>query len=121
VTPHIGEHETPGGRSGLGLGGVMAAGVMPGLGPGSGLGGYGLGGYGGHAGYGYGGPHQMSPRADVRRGLLIPETEDLAALTTSGADPTVLAFALVTPARSGAPPGCQLLSASHGPARHDPA
>lgn len=135
VTPHIGEHETPGGRFGLGPGGVMAVGVMSGLGPGGGLGGYGLGGYGGHAGYGYGGPfgggpgaygalggywafralggglnwnpgggpHQMSPRADVRRGLLIPETEDLAALTASGADPTVLAFALVTPARGGDP------------------
>ena len=134
VTPHLGEHESPGGRFGPGLGGVMAAGVMSGLGPGGGLGGYGLGGYGGPAGYGYGGPfgggpgaygalggywafralggglngnpggpHQMTPRADVRRGLLIPETEDLAALTTSGADPTVLAFALVTPSHGGDP------------------
>ena len=134
ATPHLGEHETPGGRFGAGLGGVMAAGVMAGLGPGGGLGGYGLGGYGGGPG-GYGGPfgggpggyggfggywafralggglnlnsgsgpHQMTPRADVRRGLLTPETEDLAALTTSGADPTVLAFALLTPARGGNP------------------
>lgn len=45
----------------------------------------------------------MSPRADVRRGLLIPETEDLAALTASRADPTALTFALVTPARGGDP------------------
>ena len=139
VTPHIGEHETPGGRFGLGLGGVMAAGVVSGLGPGGGLGGHGLGGYGlggyGLGGHGYNGPfgggpgaygalggywafralggglnwnpgggqHQMTPRADVGRGLLIPETEDLTALTTSGADPTVLAFALVTPARGGDP------------------
>ena len=151
ATPHIGEHETPGGRFGAGLGGVMAAGVMAGLGPGGGLGGYGPGGYGGGyggpfgggpggygGGYGPGGyggpfgggpggyggfggywafralggglnlnsgsgPHQMTPRADVRRGLLTPETEDLAALTTSGADPTVLAFALLTPARGGNP------------------
>jgi len=134
VTPHIGQHETPGGRFGPGLGGVMAAGVMSGLGPGGGLGGYGLGGYGGFAGYGYGGPFgggpgaygalggywafralggglnwspggqpHMTPRPDVRRGLLIPETEDLAALTTSGADPTILAFALLTPASGGDP------------------
>ena len=135
VTPHIGEHESPGGRFGPGLGGVMAAGVMSGLGPGGGLGGYGPGGYGGPAGYGYGGPfgggpgaygalggywafralggglnwnpgggpHQMAPRANVRRGLLTPETEDLAALTTSGADPTVLAFALVTPSHGADP------------------
>src|SRR6185437_12365477 len=34
---------------------------------------------------------------------LTPETEDLAALTTAGADPTVLAFALLTPARGGDP------------------
>jgi len=131
VTPHIGQHESPGGRFGPGLGGVMAAGVMSGLGPGGGLGGYGLGGYGGYGGYGYGGPFggglaqlggywafralgggpnwspggqpHMTPRADVRHGLLIPETEDLAALTTSGADPTVLAFALLTPAHGGGP------------------
>ncbi len=50
-----------------------------------------------------GGQHPMTPRADVRRGLLTPETEDLAALTTSGADPTVLAFALLTPARRRRP------------------
>ena len=132
VTPHIGQHETPGGRFGPGLGGVMAAGVMSGMGPGGGLGGYGPGGYGGFAGYGYGGPfgggpgdlggywafralgagmnwnsgggHQpMAQRANVRWGLLTPETEDLAALTTSGADPTVLAFALLAPARGGDP------------------
>jgi hypothetical protein len=43
-----------------------------------------------------GGRHPTSPLADVRHGLLTPETEDLAALTTSGAHPTVLAFALLT-------------------------
>jgi hypothetical protein len=131
ATPHIGEHETQGGQFGNGLGGMMGAGLMAGLGPGGGLGGYGggYGGYGGYGG-GYGGPfgggpggfgalgglwafralgglnsgdvqHQMTPRADVRRGLLTPETQDLAALTTSGDDPTVLAFALLAPARGG--------------------
>jgi hypothetical protein len=120
ATPHIGGHESPGGLFGPGLGGAMAAGVMGGMGPG----GYGYGGYGGPFGGGhgaYGGgfgdywayralgggmnaaradvAHQMTPRADVRRGRLTPATEDLAALTTSGADPTVLAFALFSSAR----------------------
>jgi hypothetical protein len=36
----------------------------------------------------------MTPRANVTRGLLTPETEDLSALTATGDDPTVLAFAL---------------------------
>ena len=125
--PHIGEHETPGGRFGAGMGGMLAAGAMAGMGPGGGLGGYGgggygLGGYGGPFG-GYGDPgygglggywafralgaglngnaglhFPMTARADVRRGLLTPETEDLAALTVSGTDPSVLAFALLGPA-----------------------
>jgi hypothetical protein len=132
ATPHIGQHETPGGLFRPGLGGAMAAGMMGGMGPGGhgGLGGYGPGGYGRFGGYGgpfgggygaYGGgfgnywayralggginatradvAHQMTPRADVRRGRLTPATEDLAALTTSGADPTVLAFALLSSAR----------------------
>ncbi len=147
ATPHIGEHETPGGRFGAGLGGVMAAGVMAGLGPGGGLGGYGravtaavmvraatvgrlrrpvrrrprrlrrvrrlLGVPRARRGLNWnsgGGQHQMTPRADVRRGLLTPETEDLAALTTSGADPTVLAFALLTPARGGDPVAYEVLN-----------
>jgi hypothetical protein len=125
AAPHIGEHETPGGRFGTGLGGMMGAGLMSGLGPGGGYG-------GGYGGYGYGGPfgggpggfgalgglwafralgglnsgaagpqHPVTPRADVRHGLLTPETQDLAALTTSGDDPTVLAFALLTAAGGG--------------------
>jgi hypothetical protein len=121
VTPHIGEHESPGGRFGPGLGGVLSAGVMSGIGPGGGLGGYGMGGYGGAFGGGpggfgdywafralgaganwnSGGQRPMTPRADVRHGLLTPETEDLAALTTSGDDPTVLAFALLSSRRGG--------------------
>jgi hypothetical protein len=36
----------------------------------------------------------MTPRPDVTRGRLTPATEDMSALTTSGEDPTVLAFAL---------------------------
>jgi hypothetical protein len=130
VTPHIGQHESPGGRFGPGLGGVLAAGVMSGLGPGGPLGGYGYGGPfgGGPGGYGEvggywafralgaalnrypGGQPPMTPRADVRYGLLIPETEDLAALTTSGADPTVLAFALLTPAGGGDPVAYEALN-----------
>jgi hypothetical protein len=122
VTPHIGEHETPGGRFGPGFGGVLSAGVMSGIGPGGGLGGYGMGGYGGGpfgggpggfgdywafralgagANWNSGGQRPMTPRADVRHGLLTPETEDLAALTTSGDDPTVLAFALLSSPRGG--------------------
>jgi hypothetical protein len=133
AAPHIGEHETPGGRFGPGLGGILGAGLMSGLGPGGGLGGYGHGGYGagGYGAGGYGGPFgggpgglaglggywafralgaaggggqpAMTPRADVRRGLLTPETEDLTALTVSGEDPSVLAFALLSPAGGGDP------------------
>ena len=55
VTPHIGQHETPGGRFGPGLGGVMAAGIMSGAGAGRRPGGYGYG------GYGYGGPFGGGP------------------------------------------------------------
>ena len=114
VTPHIGQHETPGGRFGPGLGGVMAAGIMSGMGAGGyGYGGPfggGPGGFGGYWGFralgaamnwNSGGQQPMTPRADVRRGLLTPETEDLAALTASGDDPTVLAFALLSPRRGG--------------------
>src|SRR5580704_14247816 len=52
VAPHIGQHDSPGGLFGPGLGGVIAAGVMSGMGP---------GGYGGLAGYGYGGPFGGGP------------------------------------------------------------
>jgi len=125
VTPHIGQHDSPGGLFRGGLGGAMAAGMMEGVGPGrAGFGvpfGGPLGGYGGYGGYGeFGGgygqlggywgyralgagmnwnspgtQHQMTPRADVRHGVLTPATEDLAALTATGDDPTVLAFALI--------------------------
>jgi hypothetical protein len=132
VTPHIGQHDSPGGLFGPGLGGAVAAGVMSGMGPGA---------YGGFAWHGYGGPfgggpggygdaggywaftalgaamnwnsggrHPATPRADVRYGLLRPETEDLAALTASGAQPTVLAFALLTPARGGDPVAYEALN-----------
>jgi hypothetical protein len=40
-------------------------------------------------------------RAGIQYRTLIPETQDLAALTTAGADPTVLAFALLTSRRGG--------------------
>jgi hypothetical protein len=70
----------------------------------------GPGGFGGYwafralgagANWNSGGQHPMTPRADVRHGLLTPETEDLAALTTAGEDPTVLAFALLSSRRGG--------------------
>jgi hypothetical protein len=129
VAPHIGQHDSPGGLFGPGLGGVIAAGVMSGMGPG-GFAGYGYGGPfgGGPGGYGNaggywafralgaamnpcsGGQRPMTTRADVRYGQLTPETEDLAALTTSGARPTVLAFALLTPAGGGDPVAYEVLN-----------
>jgi hypothetical protein len=99
VTPHIGDHGAPGGRFGPGIAGVLAAGVMSGMGPG-GFGG-GMGSWGNYwafraLGAGMNGRQDrpMAPRAGVTRGSLIPATEDLSALTASGEDPTVLAFAL---------------------------
>jgi hypothetical protein len=104
VTPHIGEHESQGGRFGPGLGGVLAAGVMSAMGPGGPGGPGGFGGWGDYwafralgAGMNAIGGQQtrpMVPRADVTRGRLTPATEDLSALTATGDDPTVLAFVL---------------------------
>jgi len=102
---HIGEHESPGGSFAPGLGGMMAAGMMPGaMGPGGGpLFGFGDGyaGYGGYwafralgAGITTGQQRPMMPRPDVTRGRLTPATEDLTALVVTGEDPTVLAFVL---------------------------
>jgi len=119
VAPHAGEHETPGGSFRPGLPGLMAAGLMSG-GPGGpgGFGGPGFGGpgFGGPGSFGFGegygafgaywafralgagmnAPEQrpMTPRPDVTRGCLTPATEDLRALTATGENPTVLAFAL---------------------------
>jgi hypothetical protein len=111
VTPHIGDHGAPGSQFGLGLGGVLAAGVMSGMGSG-GFGG-GMGGMGGWGNYwafralgaGMNGRQDrpMAPRAGVTRGSLIPATEDLSALTASGEDPTVLAFALGRRSDDGRP------------------
>jgi len=39
---------------------------------------------------------QMTARADVARGRLIPATEDLSALAVTGQDPTVLGFVLAS-------------------------
>ena len=112
VTPHIGQHDSTGGRFGPGLGGVLAAGAMSAMGPG-GYDGYGFangfgewGGYwafralgatlGGGPGGGFGGSgaRPMVARANVSRGRLIPATEDLSALAVTGDSPTVLAFVL---------------------------
>ena len=111
VTPHIGDHGAPGSQFGLGLGGVLAAGVMSGMGSG-GFGG-GMGGMGGWGNYwafralgaGMNGRQDrpMASRAAVAVGGLIPATEDLSALTASGEDPTVLAFALGRRCADGLP------------------
>jgi hypothetical protein len=58
ATPHIGQHESPGGRFGSGLGRVITAGLASDLRPG----GYGPGGYGGG---GYGGPFGAVRRHDA--------------------------------------------------------
>jgi hypothetical protein len=103
ATPHIGEHESPGGSFRPGLAGVLAAGAMAGgpAGFGSGFGfgdGYGtFGAYWGFRALGAGmnarATRPMAPRPDVTRGLLTPATEDLGALAVAGDSPTVLAFA----------------------------
>lgn len=113
VTPHIGEHESPGGLFRPGLMGVMAAGIMS---QGPPMGGFGSpGGLGGPGG-GFGGPgggfgdywayralgagmnsreqRPMTERPDMTRGRLTPAADDPSALATTGEDPTVLAFAL---------------------------
>jgi len=121
VAPHIGQHDSPGGLFGPGLGGVMAVGIMSGMEPGGGQFG-GPWGYGDLGGYwafralgavmnrnsdGY---RPATSRAPAHYGLLTPETEDLAALTASGADPTVLAFALLTSSRGGDPVAYEVLN-----------
>jgi hypothetical protein len=125
--PHIQDHEAPQGFFRPGLAGMMARDVVGNAGPGFGGLGYGgpfgggyerFGGLGGLAGpanyWAYqalgnginwnsspaGPPRQMAPRADVRRGMLTPPSEDLAALTVSGEEPTVLAFALFASSRA---------------------
>jgi hypothetical protein len=105
----------PGGLRGLGGIGGIAAGAFGGFGPGglgaggpaSGGGQFGFGAgyadYGGYwayralgAGMNAGGQRQMTRRPDVSRGRLTPSSEDLAALTVTGDDPTVLAFVLAS-------------------------
>jgi hypothetical protein len=112
AAPHIGEHQSPGGSFQPGLAGMLAASVMSGgpIGPGSGPGpgpgamfgfGDGYGQYGGYwafralgAGMNSREQRPMAARPDLARGCLTPATEDLAALTAAGQNPTVLAFAL---------------------------
>jgi hypothetical protein len=88
VTPHIGQHETDGG--------AFAPGLALAFGYGDGYGAFGS--YWAFRALGAGmngrGPRPMATRPDMTRGLLTPATEDLSALTVTGQDPTVLAFAL---------------------------
>jgi hypothetical protein len=118
----------PAGAGGFGPAGFGPAGFGGGFPGGYGAGFGGFGGYGGGMGYGGpfgggfggggfgsywaysalgtgmnagGGQHQMTPRANVTRGNLTPSAEDLAALTTAGEQPTVLAFALIRSPRTG--------------------
>lgn len=100
-----------GGLAGLGIGGFGYGGLgLGGLGYGGPFGGPdgGSGAYWAYQALGHGinwnaspagPPRPMTPRADVRRGTLTPPSEDLAALTTFGAEPTVLAFALFASSR----------------------
>jgi len=118
ATPHIGQHDSPGGTFRPGLPGMLAAEAMSSgpqvgpaafAGPGTFAGPGGIFGFGeGYAAYGnywafraLGAglnpgqqQRQMAQRPDVTRGLLTPETEDLSALTATGQEPTVLAFVL---------------------------
>ena len=88
AAPHIGEHETPGGSFGGGLGGVLAAGAMAG----------GVGSFWALQALGLGtgtdrqGP--MASRRDPQPGRLTAAADDLSALTSAGPGPTVLAFVL---------------------------
>jgi len=97
AAPHIGGHDSPGGSFRPGLTGLLAASVLsdgPPIGPGDYWAFRALG-----AGMNAREQQPMASRPDLTRGRLTPATEDMSALTASGADPTVLAFAL------GARPG----------------
>jgi hypothetical protein len=99
AAPHIGAHESPGGSFRPGLAGLMSASLLSGgtpFGFGEGYGAYGdywafraLG-----AGLNAREQRPMASRPDVTRGRLTPATEDLSALTATGDNPTVIAFAL---------------------------
>jgi hypothetical protein len=93
---------------GAGLGWAMLAGEVAAAGMPFGAGGYGAGGYGMAASYsalgalqglggGAGGGRErpMAARPDPGRGRLVPESDDVAAVTVTGDHPAVLAFVLV--------------------------
>jgi hypothetical protein len=96
VTPHIGQHESPGGSFGGGLTGMLTAGLVAGeIGPG------GMGAGGSFwalqaLGLGISADRQrpVASRRDGQPGRLTPAADDLSALTAAGPEPTVLAFAL---------------------------
>jgi hypothetical protein len=93
------QHDGGAGSFAPGLGGMLGAGMVSG---GLGYGGLGFDGpfqaYGSmlalqFLGTAAGAQHAIRPRADVRRGLLTPASTDYGALTATGEQPTVLAFA----------------------------
>ncbi len=101
VTPHTGQHDSSGGLFVPGFAGAMAASAMGGMGPG---GYWAFRALGAGLNWNPGGAQRpVTPRADVRHGFLIPETEDLSALTAAGASPTIMAFALICPVQGGDP------------------
>ena len=80
ATPHIGQHESPGGMFGFGEGYSMYGGYWAFRALGAGL--------------NTREQPPMAARPDLTRGCLTPATDDLSALTATGESPTVLAFAL---------------------------
>jgi hypothetical protein len=103
AAPHIGQHDSPGGSFRPGLPGMMAASVMSGVQTGPFGFGEGYGAYGDYwafralgAGMNPRQQQEMAPRPDLTRGRLTPATEDPGALTATGNNPTVLAFALAS-------------------------
>jgi hypothetical protein len=107
------------GRAGLpgaGLLGAVLAGEVAAAGMPFGAGDYGAGGYGmatsywalgalhGLGGGAAGSTRPMTARPDTGRGSLVPETDDVSAVSVTGDCPAVLAFVLVLAAAALGPP-----------------
>jgi hypothetical protein len=102
ITPNLGSHDGGAGSFGGGMGGMMGAAFMGGGlprdmgfdGPFGAMGSMLAVSMLGVGGSIVGNQHQIKPRADVERGRLTAAHTDHAALSTSGDEPTVLAFVL---------------------------